>query len=90
MAFTGRIVCIGYSPADVSLTTKFFVQKELDIRGSRNAFPSDFRAVIRYLRRGDCPTDRLISDVVAPEDAARAMQQWHEAPGRVFRILVKW
>ena len=88
VAFTGRIVCIGYSPADVSLTTKFFVQKELDIRGSRNAFPSDFRAVIRYLHRGDCPTEQLISAVVTPNEAAQAMQQWHEAPGKVFRILV--
>lgn len=87
VAFTGRVVCIGYSPTDVSLTTKFFVQKELDIRGSRNALPDDFRAVIRYLRRGQCPTDRLISDVVTPEGAALAMQRWHEAPGRVFRIL---
>ena len=90
VAFTGRIVCIGYSPLDVSLTTKFFVQKELDIRGSRNALPDDFRAVIRYLRRGQCPTEHLVSDVVTPEQAAQAMQQWHEAPGRVFRILVKW
>ena len=88
VAFTGRVVCIGYAPGDISLTTKFFVQKELDIRGSRNALPSDFRAVIRYLRRGDCPTDRLVSAVVAPEKAAEALKQWHEAPGRVFRILV--
>ena len=88
VAFTGRIVCIGYAPTDVTLPTKFFVQKELDIRGSRNALPDDFRAVIRYLRRAQCPTDRLVSGIVRPDEAAQAMQQWHEAPGRVFRILV--
>ena len=88
VAFTGRIVCIGYAPTDVTLPTKFFVQKELDIRGSRNALPDDFRAVIRYLRRGTCPTDRLISAIVQPEEAASAMAQWDAAPGRVFRILV--
>ena len=88
VAFTGRVVCIGYAPGDISLTTKFFVQKELDIRGSRNALPSDFRAVIRYLRRGQCPTDRLVSAVVKPSEAAQALSQWHETPGRVFRILV--
>ena len=43
VAFTGRIVCIGYAPTDVTLPTRFFVQKELDIRGSRNALPDDFR-----------------------------------------------
>ena len=88
VAFTGRIVCIGYAPTDVTLPTKFFVQKELDIRGSRNALPDDFRAVIRYLRRGTCPTARLISAIVKPEEAAKAMADWDAAPGRVFRILV--
>lgn len=88
VAFTGRIVCIGYAPGDVPLPTRFFVQKELDIRGSRNALPADFRAVIRYLRRGQCPTDRLITACIRPEDAAQAMARWDTAPGSVFRILV--
>ena len=88
VAFTGRVICIGYAKSEVSLQTKFFVQKELDIRGSRNALPSDFRAVIRYMQRGTCPVDRLISAVVKPEQAEEAMKQWAAAPGKVFRILV--
>jgi hypothetical protein len=32
--------------------------------------------------------DRLISQIVKPEQAAEAMQQWAEMPGKVFRILV--
>ncbi|MBR1410986.1 MAG: zinc-binding alcohol dehydrogenase family protein [Prevotella sp.] len=88
VAFTGRVVCIGYAKTDVSFQTKFFVQKELDIRGSRNAQPQDFRAVIHYLERGTCPVDRLISAEVTPEEAPEAMRQWAENPGKVFRILV--
>ena len=88
VAFTGRVVCIGYAKSEVSFQTKYFVQKELDIRGSRNALPSDFRAVIHYLERGTCPVDRLISNEVKPEQAEQAMQQWAENPGKVFRILV--
>jgi len=88
VAFTGRVVCIGYAKTEVSFQTKYFVQKELDIRGSRNAQPSDFRAVIHYLERGTCPVDRLISRVVTPEEAPAAMEQWAAEPGRVFRILV--
>ena len=88
VAFTGRVICIGYAKAEVSFQTKYFVQKELDIRGSRNAQPSDFRAVIHYLERGTCPVDKLISNDVAPEDAPAAMEQWAENPGHVFRILV--
>ncbi|MBR6139491.1 MAG: zinc-binding alcohol dehydrogenase family protein [Prevotella sp.] len=88
VAFTGRVICIGYAKSEVSFQTKFFVQKELDIRGSRNAQPSDFRAVIHYLEKGQCPVDALISSVVKPEDAPEAMSQWAENPGKVFRILV--
>ena len=90
VAFTGRVICIGYAKTEVSFQTKFFVQKELDIRGSRNAQPSDFRAVIHYLERGTCPVDRLISCEVTPEEAPEAMQQWTENPGKVFRILVRF
>ena len=90
VAFTGRVVCIGYAKTEVSFQTKYFVQKELDIRGSRNAQPSDFRAVIHYLERGTCPVDRLITREVSPEEAPETMQWWHENPGKVFRILVKF
>ena len=90
VAFTGRVACIGYAKSEVSLQTKFFVQKELDIRGSRNAMPEDFRAVIRYMERGQCPTDQLITRVVKPEEALDTMRWWSENPGKVFRILVEF
>ena len=89
VAFTGRVVCIGYSKADVTFETRLFVQKELDIRGSRNAEPSDFRAVIRYMERGTCPTDALISRVTGWSEAAESLHFWDGNPGKVFRILLK-
>lgn len=89
-AFTGRVVCIGYAKSEVSFQTKYFVQKELDIRGSRNALTADFNAVIKYLRRGVCPVDSLISYVVTPDEAGTALSRWSENPGRVFRILVEF
>jgi len=87
VAFTGRVICIGYAKSDVTFTTKLFVQKELDIRGSRNAMPEDFRAVIHYLERGTCPIEELITKVVRPEEALETMQWWSQNPGKVFRIL---
>ena len=90
VAFTGRVACIGYAKSEVSLQTKYFVQKELDIRGSRNATPQDFRAVIRYLENNDCPTDELITKVIKPEEALDTMRWWSENPGKVFRILVEF
>lgn len=90
VAFTGRVVCIGYAKSDVLLPTKLFVQKELDIRGSRNAQPEDFRAVIRYLERGTCPTDMLITRIIRSEEGLETLRWWSENPGKVFRILVDW
>ena len=90
VSFTGRVVCIGYAKNEVAFQTKYFVQKELIIKGSRNAMPKDFRAVIKYLKKGDCPCEELISKVVEPESALSALQEWAEAPGKVFRVLVKF
>lgn len=90
VAFTGRVVCIGYAKTEIAFQTKYFVQKELDIRGSRNALPGDFRAVIRYLEQGTCPVNELISWIVEPENALEAMHQWAATPAKVFRILVKF
>lgn len=89
VAFTGRVVCIGYAKSEVLMQTRLFVQKELDIRGSRNALPEDFRAVIRYLERGTCPTDKLITKVIKPEEGLETLRWWSQNPGKVFRILVE-
>ncbi len=90
VAFAGRVVCIGYSPVPVTFQTKLFVQKELDIRGSRNALPEDFKAVKEYMLRGTCPVDKLISAVVKPEGAAEILEYWDSHRGDVFRILVEF
>ncbi len=90
VAFTGRVVCIGYAKSEVSFQTKYFVQKELDIRGSRNAMPADFRAVINYLKQGNCPTEKLITHIVKPEETLNTMLDWMVNPGKVFRILVEF
>ena len=88
VGFTGRVVCIGYAKSEVSFQTKLFVQKELDIRGSRNATPGDFRGVISYLQSGRCPIDKFISSIITPEETETALNNWAATPGKVFRILV--
>lgn len=90
VAFTGRVVFIGYAKAETDFITKYFVQKELDIRGSRNAMPSDFRAVIHFMQNNEFPKEELISVVAAPETAVDAMKEWAAAPARVFRVLVNF
>lgn len=90
VAFTGRVVCIGYAKSEIAFETKYFVQKELDIRGSRNAMPQDFRSVMKYLKRRTCPVDELISGIYKPDEAQIALTKWQEDPGKVFRILIQF
>ncbi len=90
VAFTGRVVCIGYAKSEVAFQTKYFVQKELNIMGSRNAMPSDFRAVINYFRNTKNDITRFISAEAKPESAKEAMEQWAAEPGKVFRVLVEF
>ena len=88
VAFAGRVVCIGYAGDEVSFATKLFVQKELDIMGSRNAEPEDFRNVISYMQEGNFPHDLMVSSMVRPEDAASVIKKWADEPGKVMKILL--
>lgn len=87
-AFTARIICIGYTANEVSFATRLWVQKELDILGSRNATPADFDAVIGYLKRGKFPLDEMITRIIRPEEAVEAFTEWAANPGQVMKILV--
>ena len=88
VAFTGRVVYIGYAKEPVSYETRLFVQKELDILGSRNALPEDFQAVIRMLEARRFPIDQAVSAVVRLEEAGEALRSWSENPSRFRKILV--
>ncbi|ADQ15798.1 Alcohol dehydrogenase GroES domain protein [Leadbetterella byssophila DSM 17132] len=88
--FGGRVVYIGYALPEVAFETRWFVQKELDIKGSRNALAEDFEAVVNYLRAGSFDLQPLISKIIQPEDAAQTIQEWIKSPGDIYRILVQW
>lgn len=87
VAYTGRVVYIGYAKEPVTYETRLFVQKELDILGSRNAL-ADFAAVIAMLERGGFPTQDLITRVVPLRQAGEALSEWDKDPAAVARILV--
>jgi len=90
IAFTGRVVCIGYAKTEIAFETKYFVMKEMDIRGSRNSLPEDFRAVIEYIRQNKSVIDLFISGIYKPENAQEALEKWAANPGKVFRILIEF
>jgi threonine dehydrogenase-like Zn-dependent dehydrogenase len=64
------------------------VQKELDVLGSRNAQPEDFRAVINLLEQRKFPVKEVVSMTVPLEDGPEALRSWSENPSRFTKILV--
>jgi threonine dehydrogenase-like Zn-dependent dehydrogenase len=88
VAFTGRVVYIGYAKHEVSYETRLFVQKELDIMGSRNAQPEDFRDVIRMLEEHRFPVDDAITHVVSIEEAPRILSAWDRDPAHFGKIMI--
>ena len=89
VSFGGRVVYIGYAKQPVSYDTKYFVLKELDIYGSRNASRADFDAVIALLQGDRYPVTETITRAVPMKDAASALHEWADAPESITKIHVE-
>ncbi len=87
VAFSGRVVCIGYTKEDTLMPTKLWVQKELDIMGSRNATPEDFRNVIRFLKKGELQVNKIITRIVDSHNVTEVVKNWADNPAPVIKIL---
>ncbi len=89
VAFTGRVVYIGYAKEQVAYETRLFVQKELDILGSRNALPEDFRDVIRMLEAQRFPVDEAVTHIARMEEAPGILEAWNREPARFTKIMIE-
>jgi threonine dehydrogenase-like Zn-dependent dehydrogenase len=88
VAFTGRVVYIGYAKEPVAYETRLFVQKELDILGSRNALPEDFRTVIQMLEAKRFPVEDAVSLTVSLEEAPQVIAHWAANPSSYSKIMI--
>jgi threonine dehydrogenase-like Zn-dependent dehydrogenase len=88
-AYAGRVVYIGWAKEQVAYETKPFVHKELDILGSRNAMPEDFREVIRMLEAKRFPVQAAVTHLVPFEATPRILEEWSRQPERFTKIMVE-
>ena len=89
VAFTGRVVYIGYPKEQVDYEAKLFVQKELDILGSRNALPQDFLEVMAMLDAGRFPVDQAVTAVVSLDRAPSILAEWSANPAAFTKIMIQ-
>jgi threonine dehydrogenase-like Zn-dependent dehydrogenase len=89
VAFLGRVVCIGYAKAPVEFNTSLFVQKEIEILGSRNCVgKSDFPEVLSYLESKKFPVDDVISKVISIDEGPATLKSWAENPQGIIKIMI--
>jgi threonine dehydrogenase-like Zn-dependent dehydrogenase len=88
VAFTGRVVYIGYAKEPVTYETRLFVQKELNILGTRNALPDDFRQAIQMLEQRRFPVDAAISKIAPMEQTPALLGAWSTNPGSFTKIMI--
>jgi threonine dehydrogenase-like Zn-dependent dehydrogenase len=87
VAYTGRVVCIGYAKSVVEFNTGIFVRKEIEILGSRNC-TDEFPEVIAYLEAGKFPVEEVISKTVSLDDAGAALADWAANAKGITKIMV--
>jgi len=89
VAFLGRVVCIGYAKAPVEFNTSLFVQKEIEILGSRNCVgKSDFPEVLSYLESKKFPVEDVISKVISIDEGPETLKSWAENPQGIIKIMI--
>jgi len=89
VSFTGRVIYIGYAKEPVAYETKLFVQKELDIMGSRNALPEDFLQVIAMLEADSFPVDDAVTVIAPLNRGPSILSEWSSNPAAFTKIMVR-
>jgi len=89
VAYAGRVVYIGWAKEQVLYETRPFVHKELDIMGSRNAMPEDFREVIRMLEAKRFPVGAAVTHMVPFDQTPAILEAWSREPERFSKIMIE-
>jgi threonine dehydrogenase-like Zn-dependent dehydrogenase len=89
VAYTGRVVCIGYAKQPATFNTGLFVRKEIEILGSRNC-TTEFSEVIAYLEKGSFPVNDVISRTVGIHQAGEALADWAKDASGITKIMVSF
>ncbi len=87
----GQLVLIGQSSADVAITTRELVQRQLTVRGSLiYDHPQDFAEAVQVLDDGDAGIASVMQASYSPFDADRAFSEAGEIAGKSWLDVTHW
>ena len=88
-AFAANIILIGNGKKETTFLHSILLKKELNVFGSRNSYPSDFKAVIDLIASGKVKVLDMVSDVYPIEKADQAFKALAENDGSLAKVLIK-
>jgi 2-desacetyl-2-hydroxyethyl bacteriochlorophyllide A dehydrogenase len=88
-AFKGRLVYVGITQAEISFPqAPALHRRELDLLGSRNALPGDFRRIIQLIEDGKIDTRPWLTHRAAFDEMIDAFDGWTKPESGVIKAIV--
>lgn len=88
-AFAGNIILIGNGKKETTFLHSILLKKELNVYGSRNSYPSDFKDVIDLISSGKVDVLKMVSDIYPMDRADEAFKALANNKGDLCKVLVK-
>ena len=88
-AFAGNIILIGNGKKETTFLHSILLKKELNVFGSRNSYPVDFKAVIELIASGRVDIMKMVSDIYPMDRADEAFKALANNSGDLCKVLVK-
>ncbi len=88
-AFAGDIILIGNGKKETTFLHSVLLKKELNVFGSRNSFPGDFRAVIDLMASGSVNVMDMVSAVYPIDRADEAFKALTANDGSLEKVLIE-
>ena len=89
-AFAGNIVLIGNGKRDTTFLHSVLLKKELNVYGSRNSLPDDFRSLIDLVADGSVDPLPMVSAVYPAGRCQEAFDALVHNDGSLAKVLVKF
>ena len=87
-AFAANVILIGNGKKETTFLHSILLKKELNVFGSRNSYPKDFKAVIDLIVSGGVNVLDMVSDVYPIERADEAFKALANNDGSLAKVLV--
>lgn len=88
-AFAANIILIGNGKKETTFLHSVLLKKELNVFGSRNSYPGDFRAVIDLIASGEVNVLDMVSEVYPLSRADQAFKALADNDGSLAKVLIE-